>query len=82
MENVQELMDELDTDGLINPMMLTDFSDPINQWQQMGDQWQRGAFFGESPQDFLDRTLLTGGDLIDLSHSMVTDFVEAALTLP
>ena len=82
MKRLEELMAGLDSSGIINPTMLTDFTSPINEWNQMGQNWTRATFFGETPQDFLDRTLLSGGDLIDLSHSMVTDFVDAALTLP
>ena len=82
MDKLEELMKELDTDGIIDPSMLVDFTSPLQEWNQMGQTWQRAAFFGETPQDFLDRTLLSGSDLIELSHSMVTDFVDAALTLP
>ena len=82
MNRLKDLMDDLLGDGILNPLMLTNFTDPTQQWNQMGEKWQRAAFFGETPQDFLDRTLLTGGDLIELSHSMVNDFIDAALTLP
>ena len=82
LKKVEELMAGLGSDGIINPQMLTDFTNPLNAWSQMGSDWVRGAFFGESPQDFINRTLMSGGDLIELSHAMVNDFVEAALTLP
>jgi hypothetical protein len=82
MKRLEELMAGLDSNSIIDPLMLTDFTSPIQEWSQMGMNFQRAAFFGETPQDFLDRTLLTGSDMINLSHSMVTDFVDAALTLP
>jgi hypothetical protein len=82
MSKLEKLMAELGGSGVVNPMMLTDFTDPMQEWSQMGEKWARAAFFGETPQDFLDRTLLSGGDLIELSHVAISDFVNAALTLP
>ena len=81
MNKLQDLMKELIGDGILNPRMLIDFTDPINNWAQMGEKWQKAAFFGETPQDFLDRTLLSG-ELIEISHEVIYSFVDAALTLP
>jgi hypothetical protein len=38
--------------------------------------------FLESSQAFLSRTLLTGTDVVNISHSMISDFVEISLELP
>lgn len=81
MNKLQELMQELIGDGILNPRMLTDFTDPLSTWTQMGEKWQKAAFFGETPDDFFNRTLLSG-DLIEISHEAIYSFVDAALTLP
>lgn len=65
-----------------DPLALTDFTDPLSFIDDIGSGFQtQTANFGETPQAFLDRTLLTGSELIDLSNTMVTDFVDATLTL-
>jgi hypothetical protein len=38
--------------------------------------------FSESSQAFLSRTLLTGTDVVNITHSMISDFVEISLELP
>lgn len=82
MNKLQDLMKDLIGDGILNPRMLTDFTDPLQEWNQMGEKWKMGAFFGETPDDFLNRTLLTATDLIEISEKTISNFVEAALTLP
>lgn len=44
----------------------------------------RGPFDTESPKTFLSRTLLTGSDIVELTHSMVQDFskINLNVTLP
>lgn len=81
MRELKEMMAQLEGEDIIDPMMLTDFTSPLNQHLQMGPNFQLSSTFGETPEDFLSRTLLTGSELIDISHAMVTDFVDATLTL-
>lgn len=38
--------------------------------------------FGESSETFLSRTLLTGTDVVRISHNMISDFTEISLKLP
>lgn len=86
-EDYQDEMDRLkeqwETFGfgtnIFDPLMLTDFSDPLSQ---MGENFTPMSFLGESTDEFIGRTLMTGSDLIDLSQAMVSDFVDATLTLP
>jgi hypothetical protein len=53
--------------GAIDPLMFT--------------ETQSRFYPAESRDAFLQRTLMTGSDLIDLSNSMIEDFVELNLTL-
>lgn len=39
-------------------------------------------YFGESSQSFLDRTLLTGSDVVRISHGIIENFVDVTLELP
>ena len=39
-------------------------------------------YFMESGDTFLSRTLMTGSDIADMSHSLLTDFAELTLKLP
>ena len=68
MEKISEMTDELlgMTDGVIDPMMFTDASE----------------YFGESQDAFLSRTLLTGDDIVELTHAMIDNFTEISLELP
>lgn len=54
------------TAGEIDPMLLTGTSE----------------YVGESPSSFLNRTLLTGSDISELTHAMVENFAELSLELP
>lgn len=80
MLNLNELMEEFG-DQIIDPLMLTDFTDPLSSTKLFGASFVPPPTFMEDPQAFMDRTLMTGSDLIDLSHAMVTDFVDTTLTL-
>lgn len=61
--------------GIIDPMMLTDFTD-----NPMGAGFTPNGF--EDAAAFLNRTLMTGSDLIEMSENMIYDFSELMLTLP
>lgn len=68
LEKISDLTDEIlgMTNPYIDPIMFTDAAE----------------YFGESSESFLSRTLLTGSDLAELSHAMISDFAELSLELP
>lgn len=81
-DRIKDLWEELGFgDNIIDPRMLTDFTDPTNLSSRFGNDFVLPSTFGELPDQFLDRTLLVGSELIDISQSMVSDFVDATLTL-
>lgn len=82
MRRLEDILNDITPDNIINPEMLIDFTNPMTPEGLLGENWVRGTFFGESPDQFLTRTLLSGSDLIEMTHSAVTDFVEVSLTLP
>lgn len=65
---IEKLAEELLSvgSGLIDPLDLTDATE----------------YFGESSNTFLNRTLLTGSEIAELSFSLITDFAEISLELP
>jgi hypothetical protein len=75
MDRIQDLMGELmGNDLAFNPMSLTDAS--------KGNGSGTGGYLPESLDDFIQRTTLTGSDIVDLTLSMVSDFSDLSLTLP
>ena len=69
MDEISELFMELGYSGVaVDPLM----------WTQ---QENSGKSF-ESSDTFIQRTLLTGSDIAELTLTMVTDFTELSLTLP
>lgn len=54
------------TAGVIDPMLFTEALD----------------YTGESSSEFFSRTMLTGGEIAELSQSMIYDFAEISLELP
>lgn len=68
-------------EGLIDPTMMIDYSNPLDKTHLMGEVYTVSATFRESPDDFMSRTLMTGSDLIEMSQAMVSEFVKATLTL-
>lgn len=75
MDRIQDLMSELmGNDLAFNPMSLTDAS--------KGNGSGTGGYLPESLDDFIQRTTLTGSDIVDLTLSMVNDFSDLSLTLP
>lgn len=76
-KEAQEKQDELDelikelngSSGIFDPIALTDIG-------------FNSQFTNESIDVFLQRTLMTGGDIVELSLSMINDFTELTLTLP
>lgn len=75
MDRIQDLMSELmGNDLAFNPMSLTDAS--------KGNGSRTGGYLPESLDDFIQRTTLTGSDIVDLTLSMINDFSDLSLTLP
>lgn len=67
-QKIKEMSEEIlgMTDSDFDPMMFTDAAE----------------YFGESSEVFLNRTLLTGSDLAQLTYSMIENFVPVSLELP
>jgi len=75
MDRIEELMSGLmGNDLAFNPMSLTDAS--------KGNGSGTGGYLPESLEDFIQRTTLTGSDIVDLTLSMISDFSDLSLTLP
>ena len=75
MDRIQDLMSELmGNDLAFNPMSLTDAA--------KGNESRTGEYLPESLDDFIQRTTLTGSDIVELTLSMVNDFSDLSLTLP
>ena len=69
-EKIEELTKELGFGGAyIDPLMLTDLS--------LNDE-----LYNESSETFINRTTMTGTDLIEMSFSMIYDYPEITLKLP
>lgn len=68
MEEIEKLSDEIlgITNGIIDPTILTD-----------NDLSDTGLI--ESRESFLTRTLLTGDDIVDISHNLVENFADISL---
>ena len=77
MKYIQDLIDGLDENNLnFNPIFLTDYRRSGNR---------RGGSRGympETAEDYIQRTTMTGSDVVDITHSMVYDYVNIAKTLP
>ena len=75
MDRIQALMSEMiGNDLAFNPMSLTDAS--------KGNESRAGGYLPESLDDFIQRTTLTGSDIVDLTLSIINDFSDLSLTLP
>ena len=75
MDRIQELLAELmGNDLAFNPMSLTDAS--------RGNGSGTGGYLPESLDDFIQRTTLTGSDIVEMTLSVITDFADLSLTLP
>ena len=66
----------LGSGGVIDPILLTDFTTVFSEF---GENFSPNSF--EFPDDFINRTLMTGQDLIEISLNMVTEFADISLTL-
>lgn len=71
MDEIAEKVDEMfGQSAWINPMLMT----------EVGDSSRHSL--RESSSTFLERTLLTGADICELTHGMIEDFVDLSLTIP
>ena len=70
MAEIAKMSDEIlgMTSGLIDPMMFTDT--------------ETDEHLGESRSTFLNRTLLTGSDIAELTHVLIERFSDISLELP
>jgi len=74
MDRIQDLLaDLMGNDLAFNPMSLTDAA---------GNGSGTGSYLPESLDDFIQRTTLTGSDIVDMTLSMINDFSDLSLTLP
>ena len=77
MEYIQNLINDLDGNNLnFNPIFLTDYGKRGNK---------RGGSRGYMPEtveEYIWRTTMTGSDIVEITHSMVYDYVSIARTLP
>lgn len=53
--------------------------DPLSLFEERQDS---ATIRTESPSTFLRRTLMTGSDLVDLDHTLISEFPTASLVLP
>lgn len=74
MDRIQDLLaDLMGNDLAFNPMSLTDAA---------GNGSGTGSYLPESLDDFIQRTTLTGSDIVEMTLSMINDFSDLSLTLP
>jgi hypothetical protein len=75
MDEIQDLLSKLmGNDLAFNPMSFTDTT--------KGNGSKTGSYLPESLDDFIQRTTLTGSDIVDLTFSMINNFSNLSLTLP
>lgn len=77
-DQIKEIQDKLaellGNDLAFNPMSLTD--------ARRGNESRTGSYLPESLDEFIQRTTLTGSDIVDMTLSIITDFVDISLVLP
>lgn len=76
MEYIQDLIDGLGGNDLnFNPLFLTDYGRGNARGGNRG-------YMPETADEYIRRTTMTGSDVVEITHSMVYDFVDVAKTLP
>lgn len=76
MEYIDNLISNLGGNDLnFNPIFLTEFG-------RQGNGRGGKGYMPETSDEYIRRTTMTGTDIVELSHSMVYDFVEVSRTLP
>lgn len=76
MDYINDLLSELGNDLNFNPLSLTSTT------YGNGRSGSGGGYMPETADEFIRRTTMTGTDVIDITQSMVHDFVEIQQTLP
>jgi hypothetical protein len=77
MERINNLMKELGGNDLnFDPLFLT------NSVRGNDFSGNSTGYMPETPDEFIQRTTMTGSDLIELTHSLVFDYVDIQKTLP
>ena len=77
MEYIQSLMDDLGGNDLnFNPIFLTDYGR-----SGTGRGRSRG-YMPETADEYIRRTTMTGSDIVEITYSMVYDYVDVTKTLP
>lgn len=76
MEEIQDLINGLGGNDLnFNPLFLTNYGRGNGQGGSKG-------YLPETADEYIRRTTMTGSDIVELTHSMVYDYVDVAKTLP
>ena len=76
MREIDALINNLNNNDLnFNPVFLTD-------WNQSNVRSSSKGYVPESSDQYIRRTTMTGSDIVDLTLSMVYDYVDIARTLP
>lgn len=76
MERIDRMMKELGGNNLnFNPLFLTEYG------RGNARRGNRG-YMPETADEYIRRTTMTGTDIVELTHSMVYDYVDVARTLP
>lgn len=76
MEYIQKLIDGLGGNDLnFNPLFLTD-------WGRGNARGGNRGYMPETADEYIRRTTMTGSDVVEITYSMVYDFVDVAKTLP
>lgn len=76
MDEIQKLIDGLGGNDLnFNPLFLTDYG-------RTGNGRGGSGYMPETSDEYIRRTTMTGSDIVELTHSMVYDFVDVSKTLP
>lgn len=76
MERIQKLIDDLyaGNDLYFDPLSLTDTA--------YGNEQSEGSYIPETADQFIQRTMLNGTDLLEISQSLIYDHSQISLTLP
>lgn len=78
MEYIDNLIADLGSNDLqFNPLFLTD-----SVQGNGGSSSVSGGYLPETADQFIQRTTMTGSDVVDITYSMVYDFVNIQQTLP
>lgn len=76
MDKINKLIEGLGGNDLnFNPMFLTEYG-------RGNGRGGSGGYMPETADEYIRRTTMTGSDIVEITHSMVYDYVDVAKTLP